>query len=79
MGVFIPCMEMPASCIECPFLGKLEEMPVNEFAYKKIGHCVFVPDNIEDPWRNVAWLARYKEDYCPLVHLGSRRDCNGKP
>lgn len=78
MGVFVKCMEMPSNCLECQFISKLEEIPVGEFLYKKIGHCVFAPDSIEDPWRDVTWLMRYKEDYCPLVHLGNRRDYNVK-
>lgn len=69
MGVYVPGMEMPYSCSECPFLSKYTEVTLRTGIYKKIAHCIFAPDTIEDPWRDMAWLIAKTEPYCPLVNL----------
>jgi hypothetical protein len=68
-GVFVPDMEMPCACIECPFMDKMEEVMIAQGTYRKISRCVFASKYDVDPWRNVSWLAEHKEPWCPLVRV----------
>ena len=68
-GVFIPNFEMPCCCNECVFRANPEEIRVDWNLYKKISRCLLAPENIEDPWRDVMWQVRNREDFCPLVEI----------
>lgn len=66
--IIVP-IEMPETCLDCPFRGASEFIVYSlgdEVLYKKISRCKFAPKEIEDPWRNVQWQANNKEDWCPL-------------
>lgn len=64
--IIVP-IEMPETCLDCPFRNGPIEIPVGDGLYKKISYCRFAPEEIEDPWRNVQWQANNKEDWCPLA------------
>lgn len=67
-GIFVPDIEMPGTCIECPFRDKITEVMIGDGVYKKISRCIFSDKHdIEDPWHNVNWMATHKELWCPLV------------
>ena len=69
MGTYVPDLEMPCCCLECPFLLPLQEITVDLGLYKKISHCCFADPEIEDPWRDTIWLLDNKEEWCPLVSI----------
>lgn len=66
MSKIIVPIEMPKTCFECPFRVSSEYFYIGDGVYKKISHCQFAPDSLEDPWRNVQWQMENKEDWCPL-------------
>ena len=68
-GVFIPNLEMPCCCNECVFSSNPEEIRVDWNLYKKISKCLLAPEDIEDPWRDVMWQVRNREEFCPLVEF----------
>ena len=72
-GVFIPNFEMPCNCFECFFRSPFEEIGVGVGLYKKISRCWFAPEDIEDPWRDVTWQMKHREDFCPLVEMKGAR------
>lgn len=73
MGVYVPGMKMPECCLECIFKSeKVEHMGRvidGEYYYQKISHCLFHPEEIEDPWRTTHWMAENKEKWCPLKEI----------
>lgn len=66
MGLVVPDLQMPCNCLECMFKVPVEELRVKGGLYKKISHCMFAPKHIDDPWRDLDWMLKHKEDYCPL-------------
>lgn len=59
----------PKTCLDCPFHGKPEYIPdydANDHLYRKIAKCKITPDSVEDPWKEVHWLANNKPEWCPL-------------
>lgn len=66
MSKIIVPIDMPETCMDCPFRSGLIEIPVKHGLYKKVSHCRFAPEEIEDPWRNIYWQRDNREDWCPL-------------
>lgn len=66
MSKIIVPIEMPGTCAVCPFRTPSEYFSAGDGLYKKISHCQFAPDWVEDPWRNINWQIYNKEDWCPL-------------
>lgn len=64
-GYVVP-ESIPRYCADCPFRSKYEELMVEPGLYKKISRCVFTPDEIEDPYRDIVWILDNKEEWCPL-------------
>lgn len=64
-GYIVP-LEMPQTCIECPFRSHDEEFSVGTGLYKKINRCLIAPEEIEDPYRDLIWQIDNKEKWCPL-------------
>lgn len=64
---YIVPMEMPKTCIDCPFISKAEEVSAGIGGiYKKICRCIIAPEEIEDPYYNLHWLINNKPEWCPL-------------
>lgn len=63
--IIVP-IEMPETCALCPFREPSEFFPAGDGLYKKFSCCIFAPDSLEDPWRDVRWQVNNKEDWCPL-------------
>lgn len=65
-------IDEPETCSECPFVSSpiyvSSNVKIN--CYKKISKCLYAPDDIEDPWRNISWQRENRESWCPLVHFG---------
>lgn len=68
MSVIVP-IDMPGACIDCPLLSKPEEIAVGDWMYKKICRCTIAPNEIEDPYYNLHWLAYNKPEWCPLKEV----------
>lgn len=66
MSKIIVPIEMPEACAECPFREPIEYFPAGGGLYKKFSCCYFAPDPLEDPWRDIRWQMKNKEDWCPL-------------
>lgn len=71
MSKIIVPIEMPETCSVCPFRTTSEYIQVGDGLYKRISCCQFAPDSLEDPWRNVQWQMKNKEDWCPLEPVGA--------
>lgn len=67
-GYVVP-ESLPRYCADCPFRSKYEELMVEPGLYKKISRCVFTPDEIEDPYRDIRWMCNHKEEWCPLIPI----------
>ena len=66
----MPCIvpiDMPVSCIECPFHSPFEFFKNSDDTYSKASRCIFAPEEIEDPWRDASWMVNHKEEWCPLI------------
>ena len=70
MGIYINGLKMPKTCSECFFCCTIEEVYVGDGLYKKIGKCSLA-DGVEDPWRDVHWQIKNKEEWCPLKEVES--------
>ena len=66
MSKIIVPIEMPETCLDCPFRMGTAEVHVGDGLYKKISCCRFAPEEIEDPWRSIYWQRDNREDWCPL-------------
>ena len=62
-------MEKPISCIECPFLSKIEDIHVGDGLYKKIARCTRSPEDIEDPWKEVGYFVNNICEWCPIEEV----------
>lgn len=69
MSIIVPDLNMPENCLECMFRVPTEELSVGNGMYKKISHCMFAPDELEDPWHSLQWMLHNKEKYCPLKEV----------
>ncbi len=65
MAYIVPS-ELPTCCADCFFHTSYEDISVGNGLYKKISRCIFAPERIEDPWRNVTWMIENKEEWCPI-------------
>ena len=68
MAYIVP-IDIPECCYECPFHAPLQESPVGKGLYRKISHCLFSSEEIEDPWRSLDWMLNNKEEWCPLKEV----------
>ena len=66
MNKSVIILDTPETCSECYFRGLNQELSVGVNLYKKISRCVFAPDDIEDPYRDIVWQLHHKEEWCPL-------------
>lgn len=71
---YIVPMEMPKTCIGCPFLSKAEELPISDWTYEKIRGCTIAPEEIEDSYHNLRWLVNNKPEWCPLKEVKGKAD-----
>lgn len=68
MSKAIAIIDMPKTCGDCFFCCTIEEIPLGNGLYKKVGKCSLAKD-IEDPWRDIYWQLKHKEDWCPLKEI----------
>ena len=73
MNKVIAIINMPKTCCECFFCCTIEEIPVGNGLYKKVGKCSLAKD-VEDPWRDIHWLINHKESWCPLKPIPEKYD-----
>ena len=68
MSVYIKGIDVPCTCIDCPFLSNPEDIEVDykKGLYKKISFCRLHPEKIVDAWRDVNWFINNKEKWCPI-------------
>ena len=71
MMAYIVPTEIPKCCAECPFRTPYEEQLVKIGLYRKISHCVFAPEEIDDIYRDIVWMCDNKEEWCPLKEMVS--------
>lgn len=69
MAYIVP-LEMPETCLDCPFRAISDYIPVENGLYKKITRCCLVPKNIKDPYHDFNWIIDNKEEWCPLKEMG---------
>lgn len=67
-GIFVRGLKEPETCSECPFKSLLEPIAVESNLFKYISKCSLAPDEIEDPWRDIAWQLENKESFCPICN-----------
>lgn len=61
----------PETCSECCFLSGTDYIIdgshyPNDYLYRRIAACKIAPQSVEDPWKEVNWLANNKPEWCPL-------------
>ncbi len=70
MSKAILVMDMPSSCLECPFRYKSEEMPLGNFTYQSLFRCKNEPINISEDDGDIVYLndvmMKGKPEWCPL-------------
>lgn len=62
-------VDTPYTCAECYFRRDIQELSVGNGLYKKISRCLFAPEDVEDPWRDLSWQVENKEDWCPMIPI----------
>lgn len=71
MSVIITGTDKPCTCCECPFRSKYEKISIDVGVYKKVSFCTFAPDDVEDPYRDIAWQTKNIEEWCPIQEVAT--------
>lgn len=79
MSKAILVMDMPETCLECPFKYKSEEMPLGNYTYQSLFRCRYEPEHYdEDEEVYTDYLndimMKGKPDWCPLREVPQKKD-----
>lgn len=62
-------MEMPEDCSHCPFFFDEKYFYISDNTYIRAARCLFAPEEVEDPWRNIHKILGHREEWCPLEEM----------
>ena len=69
---FIVPLDMPTTCIECPFLSRPEYIPDEpniRNTYVKVCGCTIAPSDVEDNYANTTILGMTRFKWRPLKEI----------